>query len=333
MSNIDKIQFLKRVEIKDISYEDLDQILLLITEEYGNNYQEQEFYHENIIKNYIKKSLNNEGVHWKGAFYEGNLVGQLISEINHGIAYLKLAIVKRQFKRMGVMKLLSYYIERVCHEHTESDFKCVYALISNENIEMQKHIVKYNYVRLGTTPSWELNKFFYIFGIIVYDHRWKLCVPNPKVYVEIFNTVKNNMLNRFISINPSFSNVKSQTHDYEIDSIRFEQLSNFFPQKIGILSSKNEFVAEISENEYQKSWYDLLLTKEFNYRTKELIVKKILDKFEHNENINTLSIPININDQRLQNLLLIYKMKYFAYLPFYLNGLDAILMGKTKIKN
>lgn len=331
MSKLSKIKFLKEIEIRDICFDNLNDVTSLITEEYGDKYPEQEFYQRDVIKTFIKRSLNKEGVYWKCAFYQGRLIGQIICEIKHNTAFLRLATVCQKYRRMGVMKLLSYYIERVAHLHNESDFKCVYAFISNENYQMQKHIVRYNYVRLGITPPWNSCNYFHIFGIIVYDYKWRLCTPHPKLYMDIFNTVKSGNINRFISINPSSMN-DPPLKQVELNEVELKRLKSEFPQKIGVFSTNHELLAELSENKFQKSWYDLFYKKDLSIQIKERIVKKILREFNSNENVYSLSLVVDINDQKQQAMLLNSKLSYMAYLPFYLNGKDVILMGKSKFK-
>ena len=327
-----KFQFLKKVKIRDLLMEDADKVLELIKENYGYNYPEQEFYQKDVINSYLKRAINKEGVYWKGAFFEGTLIGQLIGEIKHGISILKLAIVKDQFKRLGVMKLLSYEIERVTTNHSISDFRCVYALISKNNISMQNHIVKYNYVRLGTTPLWDYNEAFVIYGIVVYDYHWKPVKPQAKLYNQIYQTIKDANLNRFIIINILPPPEKTLI---EVKKLNIQFVEKRYPQKILIntlySNGTREISAEFYENSYQKTWYDLRFSKAISLDLKELIAQKILELFERNKEINSLSFCVDANDSNLQNSLLKLDFNYHAFLPFYLDGVDAILMGKSKL--
>lgn len=329
-----KYKFLKEVEIRPFSHKDSNDILNLITDEYRLNYPEKEFYEQNVINKYIEASHNTEKVRWKGAFHKGKLIGQMMGITIHGSSFLKLAMVRREYRRMDVMKLLASNMENLINTFNKSEFGCIYAFVEKNSMSMQNFISNFQFIKLGTTPTWKIDNYFFIFGRIAFDFKWKLIRPNLRLSVPIYKNIVSSGLKRIISTGVS---IPSKSLEKELDEIYLIRKEDGIPTKIIISSKKKaiqaEIYAEMYENIYQKSWYDFRFVKNISMRMKEKIINRILKEFQGTDHINSLSIAIDANDMWGQDLMLKYKMEYFAFLPSYLEGKDALLLGKSKIKN
>ena len=89
--------------------------------------------------------------------------------------------------------------------------------------------------------------------------------------------------------------------------------------------------AKITENTFLKSWHDFRFLNNLPYTIKIQILNFIIELFENSREINSLSLIIDAKDYEIQNFLLKSGLKYFGFLPYYLEGKHAILMGKSKI--
>lgn len=328
-----KYKILREVEVRDIIYEDIDEIINLIKEIYENEYPGKEFYERAIISSYIKDNIDNNNVFWKGGFYKGKLIAQMLSVIKHGVAFLKLTMVNQKYKGIGVMTLISFHMEQVLNNLNESDLKCIYAFVSSKNTPILKILINHNFVKLGTTPMHDKNKSFIIFGRVSYDFKWKLITPYIAFCKYLYKTIKENGLKRLIVAQPIFL---PMTPTQKMYKIKIEKIEDRFPYEILIrtenfVMNKGGICAQLYENEYHKSWYDFRFINDIPLDLKYQIIKKIVNDFYYTDEINSLSFVIDINDRQLQSLLLNLNIRYYGFLPFYLNGKDAILMGITKI--
>ena len=329
-----KSKILRQVEIRDITYENLDDIINLIKEIYEDDYPEKEFYDNKIINSYIKDNIDKNNVYWKGAFYKGKLIGQMLSVVKHGVAFLKLAIVSQKFRGMGVMTLVSFHMEQILKNLNESDLKCIYAFVSSKNIPLLKILTNHNFIKLGTTPNHDKNKSSILFGRVSYDFKWKLITPHIGLSQSLYKKIKETGLKRLIVAQPLLLPTIPTPKMYKI---KIEKIKDRFPYEILIRSENfimnNEGIcAHLYENEYNKSWYDFRFIYDIPLDLKYQIIKKIVNDFYNTDEINSLSFAIDVNDKQLQNLMLNLNIRYYGFLPFYLNGKDGVLMGITKIQ-
>ena len=58
----------------------------------------------------------------------------------------------------------------------------------------------------------------------------------------------------------------------------------------------------------------------------------ILQEYSYNNEINSISFPLPVDDTVSQNILIGLGAKYYAYLPFYYRDYDSILLGFSKIE-
>ncbi len=328
-----KLTVLKSIQIKDASYEYIDDIISLIRDIYGDKYPEKEFYDKKVIYDYITESFRRDKICWKCAFLNGEMIGQLLAVIRHNIGYIKLTMVKKEYRKFGILTLITFYMLQLLKDLNDNDLKYIYAFISNKNTSAIRFIPHYEFSRLGAVPAWECDNYYIPFGRMVYDKKWKLISPHIKLCPEIFQTLKNAGLKRYISIqlDTSFSFNKSNN-----TNIEYKEKAGKNPHKISVIDMSNgnaegEIYAQFYENKYQKSWYDVHFINDCSFAIKTEIIRDILKKFEEKKDINSLSFSISINDRAAQKFLLDLGLIYYAYLPFYRNDTDMLLMGKSKI--
>lgn len=320
-----KLKIIRKTIIKDLDYSDIDAILSLINDEYGNNYSEKEFYSKDQLEKYIKRTKETRYASWKGAFFEDNLIGMMLAIVDHGCVFLKSTIVKENFRGNGIVKLLTFHIQNLLKFYDKSDFKSIYAMVDNDNESMKRHIINYQYIEVGTTPSWDVNKYFIIFCRITYDHAWKLIEPSIRITPFLHKIIRKTKLKRFISTSYTVLTPLSEEKIYD----KLKMIENESTEKVKIFWEK-KCLAQLYYNYYQKSQYDFMFVGNNSIGIKREVVKYVIDRFDNNEKFNSLSFSIDVNDRQLQEFLLKVGMKPYAFLPFYLNKKDVILMGKSK---
>ena len=323
--------FLKKVEIKDIRHEHIDEILSLIRNNYGNEYPDAEFYNQISLKKYITHSINRttHKIYWRGAFFQNKLIAQILFIPKHGTGFLNLTMVHNDYQDMGVLSLLGSKMMKVQYDLKISDMRCTYAIVNNTNIPMIQILKKFKFVRLGTLPAYNHNKFLLIYGRVFKDFNWKMIKPYLYLSPEIYKKIKKAKLKRIISTD-SAPILSSKKIEKNIHIERIKRLSN---NKILFYFYPGDKCAELIENCNQKSWYDVrLITEKLNFNEKKQIFEKIIDEFNTSVNVNSISFTIDINDRESQRILLSNKMRLYAYLPYYYYEKDMLLIGYSKIE-
>ena len=325
-----KRKFLRELTIANLSSENIEDVILLIKEEYGNNYYNPIFYNKEVIKYYVKKIENREKIYWKCAFHQGTLIGQTFLEILHGIGYLKLTIISKLYRHQGILtKLYLDVIKNIKHIKSD-DFRYVYTFVSNENTHLLNFIHKYGFKKLGETPFWSLEKNFIILGrsSVIKKDQWKMISIHMDLFKDIFKVIKNIKLKRYIQAHskvPKFN--LNRKKRYEIKLTKIEDIIN---NKILFRGHKDHIIAELYENVINKSWFDFQFKINIDNILKIKIIEFLLEEFKKAKDINSLSLSIDVNDYILQKYLLDVGLKCYAYFPFY-SETDKILMGVSKI--
>jgi hypothetical protein len=209
-------------------------------------------------------------------------------------------------------------------------FKCIYALVDPIITPVHKLMKVYQYKYLGQTPKWEKNRLFKIFGRVVFDFKWRSISPHISISPKIYNSVRQANLKRLLTTR--FYSSRSN-NDFDLDELDLTKIEDKHITEILIHNKRTakELYAELIENKFQKTWYNIKVNLNISNEAAEKISKFIFEKYCQDKNINCLSFSVDSNDSGLQNILNRMNMKYYAYLPFYLEGKDAVLMGTTKL--
>jgi len=329
-----KYNFIKKIKVKNPTVKDAAKIISLIKEEYGEDYPEQQYYNIENIKNIIYDAIKEKSIIWKCAFLNDNLIGQVMFEITDSIGFVELTIIHKNFRHSKLLSLLGFHLVKEIKKITGNDLKYIYAIIDKDNSYIINFISKYKFIKLATTPMWEVNRHFIIFGRKSFNLKdnWRQIDLDFDLFKEVYYL--NKKLNLKIQIQ-AHSLLNHTIEKKKSISLRIKKNRDIFPKKISIFLSKNDkrevICAEITENKFFKSWYDFRFMNNFTYYIKIQIINFILELFENSRIINSFSLIINAKDYNIQNYLIKSGLKYFGFLPYYLEGKDAILMGISKI--
>ena len=313
--------------IRNLVQEDAEKIVELIKNVYGKLYYEPEYYDIE----FIQEKIREKHTYWKGAFLNRKLIGQMLFTINHKAGYLKVTMVDPEFRGMGIITQFGIEMMKLKKIMNSSILKCVYAIINEGNNPIIKELKKFNFKFLGRIPYQDNSKGLIIFGLIQYDFNWKMIKPHLKLSLSVYNSIQSAGIKRILSasnLNKDSQNIKSS--DIIISR---SKVKNNGVKIIQICMKDGENIAEIIENQYQKCWYDFkFLRNNMNLTSKKKVIDMILNEYSNNNNINSISFPISVNDFISQNILIDLGAKYYAYLPFYYKDYDSILLGFSKIK-
>ncbi len=318
---------LNNIYIRSLLIDDSEKIIDLIKKVYGKFYFEKQYYETD----YVQSKLREKHTYWKGAFLNDKLIGQMVFTLSHDAGYLKLTMIDPEFQAQGIISQMGIEMMKLKTIVNNSVFKCVYAIINEDNIPIIKILNKFNFRYLGKIPNHENNKGLIIFGLILYDFNWKLIRPHIKLGPSVYKSTRLAGIKRIISA--SNSNKRSQIFkNSKIEIIRskgkYEGTKN-----IQICNNNGEYLAELIENQYQKCWYDFkYLRNNMDLLSKKIIIDRILQEYSNNKSINSISFPIIVDDNVSQNILINLGAKYYAYLPFYYKDYDSILLGFSKIE-
>ncbi len=314
-----------QITIRNLDKEDADRILNLIKKVYGNSYFEKEYYDIDFIQNTLKEKYT----YWKGAFLNGKLIGQMLFSLKHNAGYLKVTMVDPDFQWRGIITQIGMEMIKLKKVMNSSILKCVYAIINEHNIPIINVLKRFNFKLLGRIPNHDNNKGLKIFGLIQYDFNWKIIKPHVKLSPLVYNSIHTAKIKRIIAT----SNSNKAAQIFKIDDIwitRFKE-NHKGSVLIQICVNDGEKIAELTENQYQKCWYDFLFLKDnINLISKKKVIELILHEYSHNNNINSISFPLQVDDIISQNILIDLGAKYYAYLPFYYRDYDSILLGFSK---
>lgn len=329
-----KYNVIKKVIIKKPSIIDRDKIISLIENEYGNDYPEHQFYNKNSIEKIINKAIKDENIIWRCAFLKKNLIGQTIFEVFNGIGLIKSTIIRRDFRHSKVLSLLGFHLAEEIKKFDEADLKYIYAIVDKDNNHVINFISKYNFLKLATTPMWEKDRYFVIFGRKSFNlkERWRQIDLDFNLFKDVFPLIeKTNIKVHIQAHSPVYQGIEAKTQC----PLKLSRVKNRFYTKFSIYLLKNnsreEICAEFSENRYLKSWYDFRILNDYQYVIKVQILNFVIDLFNNSREVNSISLIVDAKDYKIQNFLLERKIGYFGFLPYYLGGKDAILMGKSKI--
>ena len=251
-------------------------------------------------------------------------------EISHGVGFIKLTMISDKYKHSGILTLISYHLMNEITQLSSENLRYIYAFVASNNYQVLKFIEKYGFRKFGTVPSWDRDESFVIYGRIARNMKdqWKLIEICMDLYAPIIYTMRQTKLKRYIQISSKSYYDFKENIDYKID---FLLNSDVFPHEIIItVDNDQKPIAIVYENKFQKSWFDFHFKKEISYDLKFYVVKELLKKFHKADDINSLSLSVNVNDHVLHKFLLDVGLKYYAYLPFFFIE-DKILMGVSKI--
>ncbi|MFX1363840.1 MAG: GNAT family N-acetyltransferase [Promethearchaeota archaeon] len=313
--------------IRDLVPEDARQIVNLIKKVYGKLYFEREYY--NI--EFIHHKLREKHTYWKGAFLNGTLVGQMLFTLSHNTGYIKVTMVDPEFRVLGIITQIGVEMMKIEEIMNSRILKCVYAIINMGNEPIVKLLDKFNFKYLGQIPFHDNNKGLIIFGRIFYDFYWKMIKPNLKLSPLIYHSLQTAGVKRIISATNLNKNSKV-IKNFDIEITRSDK--NYIGiKKILIYLKNGKIIAEITENQYQKCWYDFKFhINNINLTNKKKVFDLILLEYLNNKKVNSVSFPIPVDDKLSQNALLNLGAKYYAYLPFYYRDYDSVLLGFSKIE-
>jgi RimJ/RimL family protein N-acetyltransferase len=317
----------EKVFIRNLVQEDAENIINLINKVYGKLYFEREYYEIGFIRNILKEKYT----YWKGAFINGNLIAQMLFTIRHNTGYLKTTMVHPEFRGMGLITLLGIEMMKLKKILNSSILKCVYAIINEGNHPIIKALQKFNFKFLGRIPNHDNHKGLVIFGLVQYDFNWRIVKPTLKLSVLIYNSILSAGIKRIISASNSSNNLQ----DNKISKLEISnsEIGSNGSRVIQIFVKKGEIIAELCENQYQKCWYDFkFLRNNMNFYNKKNVFEKVLNEYNTNSRINSISFPIPIDDNISQHILVDFGAKYYAYLPFYYKDYDSVLLGFSKIQ-
>ncbi|MFX0023248.1 MAG: GNAT family N-acetyltransferase [Candidatus Hermodarchaeota archaeon] len=318
---------LSNIYIRNLFENDSEKIVDLIKKVYGKFYFEEIYYDTH----YIQKKIREKHTYWKGAFLNDKLIGQMLFTLSHDAGYLKLTMADPEFQGKGIISKMGLEMMKVKKNMNSSIFKCVYAIITENNVPMVKILKKFNFKYLGRIPYHENNKGLIIFGLVLYDLNWKIIRPHLKLGPSVYESIQSAGIKRIMS--SSNLNDNSNFHiNHKIEIFRSKKKYNG-TNTIQICNTNKECIAELIENQHQKCWYDFkLLRNNIDLASKKKLINRILQEYSHNKHINAISFPIHVDDVVSQNMLINLGAKYYAYLPFYFKDYDSILLGFSKIE-
>jgi len=328
IKSITKKEILKELEIKKISFENTNDVINLIREIYGSKYLEKEFYNSNVIEYYIRLINYEKGLAWKGIFLKNKLIAQMAAIIENNHVILKLTMIKQEYRNMGLMILLSTSMIKEIDNFRETDFRSIFAFIDPTNLPILKILNKFKFIKVGTVPPYDIGNNFEIYCMVAFDSPPLTITPHFEILKKIKKIIDHLQFRRYIMENKSLSRIFVNNFNY---NIIIKQNNTVFPIKYSIFID-NIKCGEYFENSYTYSWYDFKFTKDLSLELKDIILRKMVDRFLDSLNITSFSIIVDINDASLQEILLDLKFNFYAFLPFYLKSNDAILMGTSKIK-
>ncbi|MBN1801535.1 MAG: hypothetical protein JW891_08520 [Candidatus Lokiarchaeota archaeon] len=301
-------------------------MIKLIYEIYDLNYFEDQFYDINVIKCYIKK-IRNMGGAWKGAFFKGNLIGQMLAVIENQMVILKLTMLKQEFRKFGIMTLLSISMIDEIKNYKDTDFHSIFAFIDSHNSSIIEILRKFKFIEVGTIPFYNNETKILIFSKVVFDNKLILITPHLFFIDEIKASLEKLGLKRIV-IRRTFN--YPYNSNILVKNIKIEKNSNKNPTKYFLIVD-NIVVAEFLENKQQNSWYNFNFNGILSYKIKYSILKEILSFFNKSPEVKSISLIVNINDVDLQDLMIRFDIKYLGYLPYYGKN-DGILFGISKGK-
>ncbi len=317
----------QEVIYKDLLMENAADILTLIRNVYGEDYTEKEYYDIDVIREYIRRTPRGC---WMGAFLKGKLIAQMLAFIEKGICIVKLAMIEENYKKFGIIKELAILMEKkLIDNFNEAHFKVFYAFIDWNNIAMQKILLNAQFKIYGRVPAWESNRYYNIYGRIVYDNKWKLIRPHRELCSHIFEIIKKVNIHRLLAIDLKVPSISGENEEF---LFKIDKEGNNFLNSYRI-SYQDNLCAIFSENIFNKSWFNFEFLANIDLSIKYKMIKHIIDLFYKTESINSFSIAVDVNDKDIQSVLLKSNMKYYAYLPFFKVGSDEILLGISKIEN
>ena len=328
-----KYNFLRKININNPKIVDATKIINLIKEEYGDNYPEPQYYNKDKIKKIICRASKEKNIIWKCAFFNGELIGQALLQIIHNIGYIKFTIIKEKYRGQGILTLLGYHLANEIKKFSASQLLYIYAIVDNNNVYVRNFIEKYGFKKIGTTPYWDENKFYIIYGRNSFNNYeiWKIIKIHKDLFEKVYQFLINSRTKRYIQV---YSPPKiSHDSDRKL-KINFSKCyTNSIPSIVLSLDSsyRKKGIAVLKENLLQKSWYNFQFLKDVSLDLKSQSVSKLRKKFYRNNKINSLSILVNINDIILQEILLTSGFRYYGYMPYFFMGIDYILMGMSKI--
>lgn len=317
----------KNIIIRNLVQEDAETIANLIKKVYGKLYFEREYYDVN----FIREKLREKYTYWKGAFINRKLIGQMLFNIKHYTGYLKVTMVDPEFRGLGIITQIGIEMMKLKKIMNSSILRCVYAIINEGNQPIIRALKRFNFNFLGRIPFHDNNKGLIIFGLIQYDFKWRMINPSLKLSGLIYNSIRSAGIKRIIST----SNLSKVSRSFEINKFkmfRYYRKSNG-AKVLQICTKKEEKIAEIFENKYQKCWYDFkFLRNNIALVSKKEVFDLILGEYYSNKKINSISFPIPVNDKSSQNILVDLGARYYAFLPFYYRDCDSVLLGFSKIQ-
>ena len=328
---MNKVNLIKDLIIRDLVCLDTSKIISLIKRVYGNEYPDKEFYDSNIIRSIFMRSTmkKTEKMYWKGAFFKRNLVGQMLLILENKVGFLKSTMVARDYMTKGIISKVCVEMENILQEMNDSDMKCLYAFVSKRNIPIL-HVLKRNkFHYLGTVPAFSKNEILLIYGRVLYDFKWRMINPLIKLSPEIYKITRDGRFKRIVS---GLVSPLHRSKGVIIDKFTFKWSADSFPKKFEIISEEGQTLALFDENIYQKSWYNFRIVDDLNIDTIRKIVKETIKRFQTNDNLSSLSFVVYVNNKMFQKLLLDMGAQFYAFLPFYINKKDMILMGFSKIE-
>ena len=331
------LDYSKTIVIKDIGIEHIQQILVLLKNVYGENYPELEFYNPKFLKKFIVQSIdkNNYKIHWKGAFYQDKLIGQMIYVTKHGTTFLISTMVHKDYHNSGVITLIGNEMVKIPDTVDISNMRTTYAIVNKRNLKMIQVLKNFKFTEFGTIPKHDSKESLILFGRIFKDFHWKIIKPHINLSPEIYRKIKKATIKRLISSQPPsiISLKENNNNNNNIEFIKNKD-KRFSKNKILVFINGKDKCAEIIEPKDQKSWYDVRFTNNIlDFNERKQIIKKIIEGFIKKEMIKSLSFIIEVNDRDSQEILLRYKAKLYAYLPYYYYEYDMLLLGFSKLNN
>ncbi|MFX1397936.1 MAG: hypothetical protein ACFFAS_12940 [Promethearchaeota archaeon] len=299
----------------------------LIRNIYGNDYFDEDFYDRKVIKNYIKKTYDKKGGVWKGIFFKGELIGQMLAIIENYRVVLKLTMLKQEFRKSGMMLMLSASMIKEIKNYNKNDFRSIFAYVDSNNTPIIKILKRFKFIEVGKIPFFEQKKIL-IYCKVPFNSQLIIISLHPRLAENIKENVEKLGLKRtLLSKNISFKSNTSKVHL----SIKMKKTVNPYPAKYQIFSD-GKVIAHFLENKQKDFWYDFIFVEDTPIMLKNLVMQKILCSFEKSSRTLFFSLIADANDVKTQEMLLNLNLQYCGYLPFYFGSKDGILFGKIKLK-
>ncbi|MBD3196971.1 MAG: GNAT family N-acetyltransferase [Candidatus Lokiarchaeota archaeon] len=321
------------IKIRDVLPSDNYKIISLIKSIHGFKYPEIKFYDPELITIKINRAIKKSSSAWKIATLNNKIVGQMLLETNKSIGTVKLAMVDKKYHNVGIGLLLAQAIDNEIKTTMKNCFNFLYAIVQTHNEAIIAIIKKFGFKKLGNVPRISSDVSYSIYGRVEKDSLWKLISPIPDLSKIIFSKVILFKLRRLLSVcNSNFKNhnrVKIKG-DYHIEkvSMNHEVYLYFYEYYPSINKS---LLAKLTWDKLQKSWYDFQFVKKISHLKKCDLLLFLNQEFSKDNEINSLSTIIDIDDNNVQKFILDIGFQYYGFLPFYLGIKDAILFGKSKI--